>query len=132
MGDPVNKHERLCALLDLHNSNLLLSPEDNVGAWNELQTEFVAFKGKMAPTMTKALESEDHGEASPTDPDGNYSEKAEDPAMGKRKQWQGALSMRKMQRRRMTADPSVTSHQAQGGGAGLLQGCSPDVCDERL
>ena len=108
MGDPVNRHERLCALLDLHNSNLLLSSEVHSSAWNELRAEFVAFKGKMTPAMTKAMEAEDHAEASHTEQDSTCSGKAEEAALGKRKQWQGALSKRKEQRRKMT-DPAVTS-----------------------
>jgi hypothetical protein len=124
LGEPANKHERLAALLDLHNSETLLSRDLSGAAWHELQEEFVAFKAKMCPAVGVTAEPGSLQDSALAEQDSGGSPRVDESssvAIGKRKQWQGALNMRKEQRRKMgdgalaatkLKDPELDSYKA--------------------
>lgn len=111
MGTPLNKQERLAAMLDIFTKDSLLAEEQCTQAWNELASEFSKARAFMAP---QSGDSDAPGPSGSEVAQPDINSKNSESASGKRK-WQGALSMRKEQRRKMyeTVPSSPYSHDAE-------------------
>jgi len=102
VGAPINKHERLAALLDVVHKETLLADNDSL-AWEELAMELSETRTRNGSGASDTSSSPCNTDASPSysPVPGISAEAAGAGSCDKKRKWQGALSLRKEQRRKM-------------------------------
>jgi len=108
LGNPLSRCERLASVLDPLHMDSLLSQEQREQAWDELQEEY---QGIACASSRPEGGRDDSGCEDAEDTNVGSSPMTRSPTSGKRK-WQGALSLRKEQRRRQTEANTTQTQQS--------------------